>query len=234
MLLVISTTCASIWFAAETLVSCLNKHIRRPIARIAAIDRIIIPRWLSGLHLIESHAAVDHVLKAVSDDGDHLLIDIQIRHVTESSMAGDDHRAPFHMVGRNRHLPQAVQSLEHSLKAPSVLQVDDGVFRGIENIARADHIGAPKKNDAVTVGGRRLMKYLDRFTVKIKVLLGHRICVVWPGFFRDGNDAIGSAHPFQNRAKGNDKDARPRGSVDSQGPADFCEILVAAYMIGSV
>src|SRR5207247_8244463 len=52
---------------AETLVGCLNKHIRRPIARITAVDRIIVPGRLSRLHLIESHAAVDHVLKAVSD-----------------------------------------------------------------------------------------------------------------------------------------------------------------------
>src|SRR5213593_2299109 len=111
---------------AETLVGCLNKHIRRPIARITAIDRIIVPGWLSRFHLIESHAAVDHVLKAVSDDRDHLLIDIQIRDVTKPSMPGDDHRAPFHVVGRNRHLSQAVQSLDHSLKTPSVLQVDHG------------------------------------------------------------------------------------------------------------
>src|SRR5438034_3973173 len=199
---------------AETLVGCLNKHIRRPIARITAVDRIIVPGRLSRLHLIESHAPVDHVPKAVSDDGDHLLIDIQIRHVTKPSMSGDDHRAPFHMVGWNRHLPQPVQSLEHSLKTPSVLQVDDGVFRGIENIARAHYVRAPKKHDAVAVRGRWLMKYLDRFTVKIKVLLGHRIRVVWPSFFRYGRFPVGIGHPVQNRAKGNDKNARLRGSVD--------------------
>src|SRR2546425_3412548 len=218
----------------ETLVGCLNKHIRRPIARITAVDRIIVPGWLGRLHLIESHAALDHVLKAVSDDGDHLLIDIQIPHVTKPSMARDDHRTPFHVVSWNRHLPQAVQSLEHPLKTPSVLQVDDGVFRGIENIARADDVGAPKKYDAVPVRGRRLMKYLDRFTVKIKVLLGHRIRVVWPGFFRYGRSGVGIAHPLENRAEGNDKNARPRGPVDGQGRADLCEVLIAACMIGSV
>ena len=172
-MLLVNSAASATGFTAETLVGCLNKHIRRPIARIAAIDRIIVPGWLGCFHLIKRHAPVDHVLNAVSDDGDHLLIDIQIRHVTEPPVAWNDHGAPFHMVGRNRHLPQAIQSLEHSLKTPSVLQVDDGVFRWIENIARADDVGAPKKYDTVPVRGRRLMKYLDRFTVKIKVLLGH-------------------------------------------------------------
>src|SRR5882762_10677939 len=146
-----STASSSVRFGAETLVGRLDKHIRRPIARITAIDRIIVPGWLSCLHLIESHAPVDHVLKAVSDDGDHLLIDIQIRHVTQPSMAGDDHRAAFHVVGRNRHLPQAVQSLDHTLETPSVLQIDDGIFRWIENIARADDVGVTKEYDAVAV-----------------------------------------------------------------------------------
>src|SRR5438093_11562360 len=78
---------------AETLVGCLNKHIGRPIARITAVDRIIVPGRLSCLHLIESHAAVHDFLNAVSDDGGHLLIDIQIGHVAKPSMAGKDHRA---------------------------------------------------------------------------------------------------------------------------------------------
>src|SRR5438552_16597181 len=229
-----STASSSVRFGGETLVGRLDKHIRRPIARITAIDRIIVPGWLSRFHLIESHAAVDHVLKAVSDDRDHLLIDIQIRDVTKPSMPGDDHRAPFHVVGRNRHLSQAVQSLDHSLKTPSVLQVDDGVFRGIENIARADDVGTPEKYDAVAVRGRRLMEYLDRFTVKVEVLLGNRIRVVWPGSFRYGRFAVGIAHPVQNRAKGNDENARLRCSVDGQGAADLCEVLVATYMIASV
>src|SRR5438128_8865291 len=129
---------------AETLVGCLNKHIRRPIARITAVDRIIVPGRLSRLHLIESHAAVDHVLKAVSDGGDILLIDIQIPYVATSSMAGDDNRAPFHVVGRNGQLPQTVQCLDPSVHTASVLQVDDGIFGGIENIARADDVGTPE------------------------------------------------------------------------------------------
>src|SRR5438128_11488958 len=83
---------------AETLVGCLNKHIRRPIARITAVDRIIIPGRLRRPHLIESHAAVDHVLKAVSADGDHLLIDIQIGHVEKPLMDGHDHCACYIIV----------------------------------------------------------------------------------------------------------------------------------------
>src|SRR2546422_8858963 len=79
---------------AETLVGRLNKHIRRPIARITAVDRIIVPGRLSRLHLIESQAAADHVLKPVSDDGDHLLIGIQIPHVAQPSRRGEDHRSP--------------------------------------------------------------------------------------------------------------------------------------------
>ncbi len=149
-------------------------------------------------------------------------------------MAGDDHRAPFHVVGRNRHLPQAVQSLEHSLKTPSGLQVDDGVLRGIENIAGADDVGTPEQHDAVPVRGRRLMKDLDRLAVERQVLLGHRIRVVGPGFIRYGRFGVAIAHPLQNRAEGNDEHARLRGPADGQRPADPCEGLVAAHMIGSV
>src|SRR5436190_1813034 len=100
-------------------------------------------------------------------------------------MAGDDHRTSFHMVGRNRHLSQAIQSLDHTLKISSVLQVDDGILRRIENIAATDDVGAPEKYHAVAVGRGRLMQYLDRFTIEIEVLLGNRIGVVWPASFPD-------------------------------------------------
>src|SRR5438034_3837761 len=209
---------------AETLSGCLNDHIRPPITRITAVDRIIVPGRLSRLHLIESHAAVDHVLKAVSDDGDHLLIDIQIPHVAKPSMAGDDHCAPFHVLGRNRHLPQAVQSLDHSLKTAPVLQVDDGIFGGIENIARADDVGTPEKYDAVAVRGRRLMEYLDRFTVKREVLLRHRIRIVGPGFFRYARFGVGIAHPVEKRIEGDDENARAVGPCDGHGRADLCKV----------
>src|SRR2546427_9151087 len=39
---------------AETLVGCLNKHIRRPIDSINSVDRIIVPGRLSSLHQTES------------------------------------------------------------------------------------------------------------------------------------------------------------------------------------
>src|SRR5438093_10196130 len=99
-------------------------------------------------------------------------------------MAGNDHRAAFHVVGRNRHLSQAIQSVDHTLKTASLVQVDDGIFGGIENIARADDIGAPEKYNAVAVPRPRLMEYLDRFTVTGEVLPRHRIRAVWPGLFR--------------------------------------------------
>ena len=78
------------------------------------------------------------------------------------------------------------------------------------------------------------MKYLDRFTVKIKVLLGHGVRVVRPGFFRYRSFAVAGAHPVQNGIKSNDKNAGLRGSADVQGPADLCEALVASYVIASL
>src|SRR5262249_33146156 len=150
------------------------------------------------------------------------------------SMAWDDHRATFHVVGGYGHLSQAVQALEHSLQASSAFQVDDGVFRRIENVARADGIRAPEKDDAVAIRSPRLMKYLHGFTVEIEVLLRHRIRVVWPRSFRYRRFGVGIAHPVQNRAKRNDENARLRSAGNGQGTADLREILVAAYMIGSV
>src|SRR5438105_5710961 len=99
-------------------------------------------------------------------------------------MAGDDHRAPFHVVSGNRHLPEAVQSFEYSRETAAVFQIDDGIFRGIENVARGYDVRAPEEDDAVTVGCCGLMEDLDPITVERQVLLRSRIGVVRPALFR--------------------------------------------------
>src|SRR5580693_146764 len=89
--LVRSMALRSLFFVAETLVSCLDKHVGCPVPGSAAIDRIIVFCWPRSLHLLESHASFNHLLQAVSDDGHHLLVHSQIGAITQSSMPGDDH-----------------------------------------------------------------------------------------------------------------------------------------------
>src|SRR5438552_18638201 len=95
-------------------------------------------------------------------------------------MARHDHRASFHVVGGNHDLPQAIQSLDHSLKAAATLYVDDRIFGWIEKITGADHIRPAEKHDAVAVRGRRLMKDLNGFAIEIQILQWNGIRVVGP------------------------------------------------------
>src|SRR4029077_16293860 len=85
--LVRSMVPVSVWFATKALVGRLNEHIRGPVARIAALNRIVSARRSGCLHSPESHAPLNHGLQAVPNDGGHLLVDIQIGRVTQPSMA---------------------------------------------------------------------------------------------------------------------------------------------------
>src|SRR5689334_14241636 len=147
-------------------------------------------------------------------------------------MSRDYHRAAFHMARRDGHSLQAVETLEDCLNAASALRVDNRIFCGIKKITRADHIGATKKNNTVSVGGCGLMKDLNGLTVEIQVLLGYRIRVAWPSRFRRrGALAIRSAHSVENGHKRYDVCACV---APAYGAAYFADVLVTAGMIRSL
>src|SRR4029077_15667556 len=195
----------------------------------------------------QRHTALNHVLNAVPKDGDHLLVHSQIGVGTKPPMARDYQCAPLltvPVVCRNGHQLQAIQPLDHSLNAPPALHVDDRVLGWVENVTGANHIGAAKKHHAGPVGGRRLMTYRNTFTIKIEVLLGFCVRVVWPRIFGHRSSLAGRrAHPLQNRVERNDIGARCPGSVAEELPSSgtveyrstsLPHVLVTAYMVFSI
>src|SRR5580704_18351544 len=64
-----------------------------------------------------------------------------------------------------------VQRQNFPLHAAAVLDVEEGISIGSENVAGADDVRAPKQNHAVAIGVRaRLMINYDGLTVEMQVL----------------------------------------------------------------
>src|SRR6266404_6945936 len=179
---------ARLMFLAEASIHRLYEHIRRPGARVRAISRIVVPGRMGGFHLLQRHTFLNHILNAVANNDHHFLVVDDVGLIAQPSMTRNHVRAAFLLLGGNRDLvDKAIQRVDDSLDAATLFQVDGGIARRRENIARAYDIGAAKKNEAVSIRMRRgLMKDLNRIAVKEKVLLICRECVGWPGSFGRG------------------------------------------------
>src|ERR1019366_7378903 len=107
------------------------------------------------------------VLNAVADDRDHVAELDDVRFVAEPAMTRNHQRAAFLLRGRDRDLENATQRVEKTLNTAAALQVDHGIARSYEKIARADYVRAAEKDYAVAVAmGGLLMNDLYRLVVE--------------------------------------------------------------------
>src|SRR5215472_118589 len=152
---------ARLWLCRKALIYGLDEHVRGPNSARRTVPRVVVPRRLRSLHLLEPHPFADHVLNAIADDGEHLLIENYIGDVAEPPVTRNDHCAAFlqYVVTAqcfgNGDLDDLVQSSDHALHVSAALEIDYRVLVRHENVARADHIRALEKHDAVSVRMRR-------------------------------------------------------------------------------
>src|SRR5262245_18575523 len=93
-----------------------------------------------------------------------------------------DHRSAFLLLGWNCQVEDKVESIDDSIDASTVLEVDDGIGRRAEDISCAHDVGAPEEHNRVAVGVRRFwMEHLNRFTIEEEILFSIRVGVGWPG-----------------------------------------------------
>ena len=71
-------------------------------------------------------------------------------------MTGHDERAAFHHVLDDGDVENPVECIDGALNAAAAREVDDGILRHVEEIARDHDIRSAEVDDAVAIGVRRL------------------------------------------------------------------------------
>src|SRR5262245_20294876 len=86
---------SSLLTALKTLIYRLDKHVRRPRTGRRSITCVVIEARFCRLYLFHGHTFLDHVLHAITNDGDHVPIISNVSKVAESSMPRNDHSSAF-------------------------------------------------------------------------------------------------------------------------------------------
>ena len=158
------TRCRLICFKLRYTAS--TKAVARAVARIVIFGRP------GRFHLVERHAALQHVGDAIANDGDHVAILNHVGFVADAAVTGNDQRAAFLQGRRHGEIDNAIQRVDNALNAAAAIEIDDRVAGGDENVAGADDVGAAKEDQAVAIGVRRgLMEQDDGLIVEVQVFL---------------------------------------------------------------
>src|SRR5439155_21397502 len=119
----------------------------------------------------QGHAFFDHVLDTIANDRDHVAVLDHIGFIAKPAMAWNNHRAAFLLLGRDSYIEDKIQRIDEAVDAAAILQVDDGIVCGGEDVPGEHDIGTTEEHNAVAVCVRRLrMKHLDGFTVEEQLL----------------------------------------------------------------
>src|SRR3989442_11437835 len=101
--------------------------------------------------------------------------------VAEPAVAWNDVGAAFLLMFGDGNMDDPVQGINDSIDGATRLYIKIRISRGNEDIARADDIGFPEKDDAVAIRvRRRYMDDLDRLVVEVKLFLRREIRVRRP------------------------------------------------------
>src|SRR5581483_1615148 len=144
----------SFLFLDEALVDRLDELAGLDEASGPHVFGIVVARRPRRLDLVERHLSADHVLNAVAHDHDHIPKFHDISFVTKAAMAGDDVGTAFLRLGGNREFQDMVEGRDLALHRAAVLDIEKRVGAGSKYVARGDHIGPAKQNDAVAIGVR--------------------------------------------------------------------------------
>src|SRR5690606_36701045 len=102
----------------------------------------------------------------------HLAIVLHVAEVASAAMAGKHKRAAVLAVHRDDQIDERVERGDDALEASARLEIDDGIARRHEHVARRDHVGAAEEYEAVPISVRvRLMDDADPFPVEVDLLL---------------------------------------------------------------
>ena len=75
--------------------------------------RIIVPRWLSRLHLLQRHALLDHILNAVANDGGHVAKFDDIGFIAQPPVAGNHISSGFLLRNRAAAVDREAQVIAY-------------------------------------------------------------------------------------------------------------------------
>src|SRR6266487_4519785 len=106
--------------------------------------------------------------------------------------------------------------MDQSLHASAILQVDEWIASGREDISGADDVRAAEKNDAVTIGMCSWHVKNDyRFAIKRQILLRSEVFVVWPQSI--GNPSLAACrlgrHTIKDVLMSDNPGALPGGGI---------------------
>src|SRR6267142_1590979 len=138
----------------EAPVDRFDEHLRGPRTGIGAEAPAIWLRWIRGLHLVEPHAPLLHVIHDVAHDGDHVAVFDEIWSIAKTTVPRDYVSSVFEprkRKGWNRKLDQLIQRVDLPLDGSASCQVDDGKPRRVEHVTRDDDVVAAEEDGTVAV-----------------------------------------------------------------------------------
>src|ERR1700733_2168214 len=110
---------------AEALICSLDKHIGGPETGGGAPTWIVVARRFGCYDLIERHAFLLHVENPVANNGHHVTVVSHVGGVTEPPVAWDYISSRFFIGRRDHYFENLVQSVDFTLDAAAVSQIDD-------------------------------------------------------------------------------------------------------------
>src|SRR6185436_4761570 len=105
-------------------INSLDKHSCCPWTRVRTPPSVVIESGLRGLHLLQGHTLLDHILDAVLDDGNHVPLVGNVANVTEPAVARNDHGSALRSELGISDVENFVQRVELALNAAASFQVD--------------------------------------------------------------------------------------------------------------
>src|SRR5579871_7021915 len=105
---------------------------------------VVIARGARGFDLLDRHLSLDYVLDAVAHDDHHVPEFHDVGFVAHPAVARDDVGAAFLRVTGHREIEDVIQRGDLSLHATAVIDIEERVAAGCEDVAGGDDVGAAK------------------------------------------------------------------------------------------
>src|SRR5258705_2831428 len=170
---------AALVVRGEARVDRFDEHLRGPGTGISAEAPAIWLRRIRGLHLVEPHSPLLHVIHDIAHDGDHVAVFDEIWPIAKTTVSRDYVSPvfePWKRKGWNRKIDQLIQRVDLPLDGSASCQVDDGKPRRVEHVTRDDDVVAAEEDCTVAVRmGVRQVDDLDSLAIHVHGIPAARV-----------------------------------------------------------
>src|SRR6185503_8725701 len=123
--LIVSPVLARLLRLAQAAVDRLHEVVRRPETAAGAVTPLVVAKEPRRLDLLQRHPLLDRVEEAVPDDRAHVAVLDHVGFVGQPSVPGNHVGAGLLLLRRHRDVDDAVQGVDHPLKAAALRDLHD-------------------------------------------------------------------------------------------------------------